>query len=179
MSRRHLWPPLAVLLAIFAYAMAKSSDRTAASQMAVANRLSAHSAVITSVTVAPAPAQRSIATTNTPQPTPLKEAIPTREILRAEVARDPHETPQALLSFSVDLQQRQVEAMKSEHAAQIIFKELEHCTADATSPSAVRALCLLDAKRLQTAYPSLASEYRQLEAAVDARTVGLIKDIRR
>src|SRR5262249_30351475 len=108
------------------------------------------------------------------------EITPSGEDLRREVADNPHTTPIGLVRFSVELYEKQTEALKSEETAHTFFSELENCALGPEQKGLhnVQALCLLNAKRLQKAYPSLAREYDRLESQAEPDAVRLMSDMR-
>lgn len=107
---------------------------------------------------------------------PLKEKIPPAEALREQVAKNPHGTPAALTGFSIALGEKMDAAQKSEAEAKAFFNELEDCTLgrEQQGRHSIQALCLLNAKRLGHAFPSLARDYEELERRSDPRTVDII-----
>ncbi len=99
---------------------------------------------------------------------PVAKLIPPLAKVRAEVEKDPHGTPEAITKFSLGLGQR-LDALKSEDDARGFMTELDQCV---TKPSretvaSAKTLCLLNAKRVAQKYPSLESEYSNLEGRAD------------
>jgi hypothetical protein len=110
-------------------------------------------------------------------------SIPNRETIRAEVEKNPHETPPSLLKFSIELGRQFKIAMLSEKNARSFFKKLEECVTDPTLQGAdsSQALCLRDAQRLARAFPSLQGLFNNLsdEASPQARRLGLLSTDRK
>ncbi|MES2962553.1 MAG: hypothetical protein V4760_01595 [Bdellovibrionota bacterium] len=96
---------------------------------------------------------------------PVAQLIPSIENLRAEVAKNPHGTPQGLSKFSISLGDR-LDALKNEVEAGNFMEELDECV---TKPSVettsdVKTLCLLNAKRVGEKFPALRAKSANLEA---------------
>jgi hypothetical protein len=110
---------------------------------------------------------------------PLREIMPSKEQLRREVEADPHETPRALLDFSVSLFDREVLGLQSEDKARALLSELETCTLgpEQKGMHSLQAICLMTARRLKNTYPGLASHYDQLEHQADPQAVRLMSDV--
>lgn len=95
---------------------------------------------------------------------PVAKLIPRAEDVRAEVAKNPHGTPEALVRLSVSLGDR-LDALKTESEASGFLDELDECVmkpAVATT-SDVKTLCLLNAKRVGEKFPVLESKFAGLE----------------
>lgn len=110
--------------------------------------------------------------------TPLREQIPTQELLRDEIQKDPHSTPPSLLEFANDLTPRLKRALRSEQDASRFFGELRECAESDQSravPLTVQAICLSNALVLTDRYPNLRGEYTHLLAHVDQEVIHLIQ----
>jgi hypothetical protein len=108
---------------------------------------------------------------------PVADLAPSTEELRREVEQDVHATPEAMVKFSVLLMEREKAAAENDNSAREFFAELQACALNSQSSAAVQALCLLNAKRLAQARPSLNSEYDALERRSNPKAAGLMKDL--
>lgn len=95
---------------------------------------------------------------------PVAKLIPRAEDVRAEVAKNPHGTPEALVRLSVSLGDR-LDALKSESDASGFLDELDECVTKSSVPttSDAKTLCLLNAKRVGEKFPALESKFANLE----------------
>jgi hypothetical protein len=109
----------------------------------------------------------------------LAKVMPDKKTLRDEVAKNPEETPKALLAFSVDIAQRMEAASSSPAAAAQLFGELEECVLEndqTNEPArAAQALCLLNANRLGSQSSGLKSRYKDLENRANPDVVKLTR----
>ena len=108
----------------------------------------------------------------------LEIAVPSREEVRAEVAKDPHATPFSLMKFAASLGPKLEASMASEDTAKKFFSELTSCTEDTQGghPESARALCLHNAHLLREKYSSLKEPYETLRNSVPER-IGSLADI--
>lgn len=115
-----------------------------------------------------------------PQPsvaTPVTKLAPSLQALRQQVSSNPHDTPQALVEFSVALSEKMRLAFDSEPEAGRLMGEFEECALgpDLKGNSSVQALCILNARRLQLKYTSLASRYQEIQTRSDPRARELMQ----
>lgn len=82
---------------------------------------------------------------------------PSPEALKAEVEQDPHQTPLSLIRYSEELGQHMDLAAESDAYAEKFFRYLEGCAAMDERDSAlpVRAICLINARKLSETKPEL------------------------
>ena len=101
--------------------------------------------------------------------TPVVKLAPTAETMRSEVERDPHSPPTSLISFAADLAPKMDEAQKSPAAAEKFFAELQDCLASPklAQSRTVRALCLVNIRRLGQQIPSMKSRAEAAFAKAD------------
>jgi hypothetical protein len=99
---------------------------------------------------------------------PVAKLIPSTAKVRSQVEKDPHTTPEAVVSFSLGLGER-LDQLKSEDEARGFMKELDSCVTGQVQETvtSARTLCLLNAKKVARKYPSLESEYTNLEGRAD------------
>ncbi len=105
------------------------------------------------------------------KPIPVSQP-PSLKALRDEVAKNPHETPQALLRFGADLGVRMEEAKKNKDAAIQLLSELKGCSQPASaddSPVQARAICLVTAREIARIWPDLKSTAEEIVSGSDAR----------
>lgn len=88
---------------------------------------------------------------------PVSALAPTAEKIREEVEKNPHVPADSLISFAADLAPKMEAAMKSPEAAEKFFVELEDCLGSSRlrGSATVRALCLVNIRRLGQKVPSL------------------------
>lgn len=110
---------------------------------------------------------------------PLKDVTPNLAAIREEVAKNPHETPKALMAFSVSLSDRLQAALSSESESEKFFGELESCTQEQKTDGSrsIAALCIVNARRLADKHPSLKQRYTELEASADKKALALSKTV--
>jgi hypothetical protein len=91
--------------------------------------------------------------------------IPTLRDVREQVAKNPHETPPALLQFAKDLSAQAEAAKASPEAASRFFETLEGCaqnrearSSDDLVPVAAQTLCLTTADEFSKLYPEKLGE---------------------
>jgi hypothetical protein len=149
-----------------------SSD--ASNSLAPTESPSGHSSAAVQESSAPKPVHKLL---NKPLSKPVASLIPSNEKLRAEVEKNPHVTPQALLRFGLDLGQRLDEAVKSSEASEKFMRELDECVVGNRDgqASSTRALCLLNARHLAEARPEFKNDYLTLEAKASREIVELSK----
>jgi hypothetical protein len=106
----------------------------------------------------------------------VRQEAPSREEIRQAVMANPHATPPPLIAFSVAVGRKMALGLQSEDKALLLFSELEECAlgADLKGSRSVQAVCILNAKRLRTKYPVLASRYEGLEQQADPSAVKMM-----
>lgn len=109
----------------------------------------------------------------------LRSIVPSSGELRSETASDPHSTPPSLLTFSLRLYQKQIEARQSPGKAREYFAELRSCALGeiANVSRNTEAVCLLNAKKLRAEHPWLSADYERLVQRADPATVKLIRGL--
>lgn len=109
--------------------------------------------------------------------TPLKEEMPSLNEVRAEVQKDPHETPPQLLKFSEALESKMQIALKSEAAGRLMMSQLQDCALapPGTTSTSVSAMCLVGAKQIAAKYVSLNPEAEAMLAHADENTLRIYK----
>lgn len=112
---------------------------------------------------------------------PLREFTPPLGELRAEVGRDPHNTPTALLKFSVALGVKTEHALESEEAARDLYRELNECLEGGVERNArsVQALCLRKAAELKDKHEALSGDYEVLRKKADPQAGELVDFLKR
>ncbi|MCM2277579.1 MAG: hypothetical protein NDJ89_05835 [Oligoflexia bacterium] len=101
--------------------------------------------------------------------------IPELPRVRDEIAREPHVTPPALVSFGAELGARLTIALESESHAREFLTQLKACVEPkptGTLPAA-EAMCLLHAEWVTERYAGLAPELAELktQASAEARAI--------
>lgn len=126
-------------------------------------------------------AQKPAAQPGTPEATgrTVRELAPSREDLRQEVAKNPHDTPVSLLSFSAGLYERTAAALQDPAAAETLFEELQDCVTgtDQKGKTSVQAICMLNARRLHEKHESLSRRYENLERQADPKILDLMQGL--
>ena len=94
---------------------------------------------------------------------PIAKVLPKLEIVRAEVAENPHVTPRAVIDFSLSLGDR-MKAVHSEKDAALLLEELDTCATNPVHPTtqSIKSLCYISAERLAAKYPTLQSRLAHL-----------------
>ncbi len=94
------------------------------------------------------------------QRSPLPFNAPDAATYRAEVERNPHETPPSLLRFAAEVAQRQAEVQRTPHLRGTLFDDLGRCALDAQRqlPSSARSFCLLQLRQLASRHPAQFAE---------------------
>ena len=99
---------------------------------------------------------------------PVFPSIPSQEVLREEVAEDPHGLAPSIIEFATDMAPHFERALKSEENARVFLIQLEHCVESVqNAPMTIRAICLSNAKILADQYPSLAEKVKELMDTAD------------
>lgn len=133
----------------------------------------------------PRPLASSLGEAPAAEQKPSKKAIridqpPALAKLREEVKKDPHETPQALLRFGVDLGVRMQEAKKDKAEAAKLLGELKSCAQPETlddSPVQARAICLVSARQIEQMWPDLTSMAEEVVSHGDSKALELASKI--
>lgn len=108
----------------------------------------------------------------------VQELAPSLAELKRDAERDPEGTPPSLVSFSLAIYHKLEAALTSEAKARSLLAELKTCVSQHEGVSlSVQSVCLLNARRLLSAYPSLSQEYRQIETDSDPRARRLISGL--
>jgi hypothetical protein len=95
--------------------------------------------------------------------------VPNLKEVREQIAKDPHQTPPALLKFARDLAEKTEVAKRSPEKAKTLFETLENCLQGGKDPSestpvAAQTLCITTAEELTKLYPQeFSSRLKQLE----------------
>jgi hypothetical protein len=95
--------------------------------------------------------------------------VPNLKEVREQIAKDPHQTPPALLKFARDLAEKTEAAKRSPEKAKTLFETLENCLQGGKDPSestpvAAQTLCITTAEELTKLYPQeFSSRLKQLE----------------
>ena len=107
---------------------------------------------------------------------PVLEQMPRAADVREEVKANPHSTPVSVVMFSAMLYERMQSASQDPKQAASLFTELRDCvtTKEDATVSSVRALCLLNAKRLGAKFSGLAGDLHQLQQSADPKVVQLL-----
>lgn len=105
----------------------------------------------------------------------LKVSLPENELLRNEVASNPHATPNSLIRFSVEVAQKMELALASETSSKILFQQLEACVTKSDGAHSAQAVCLINAKRIAKKYKDLRSDYDSLIRKADPEVVSQIR----
>jgi hypothetical protein len=106
---------------------------------------------------------RPAASSQNENPT-LVATPPSAEIVRSEVARNPHTTPPSLIQFAAAMSAKFSRAVQSPENAKIYLEELERCI-DADSPSTVasaQGLCILHMRELVGRFPVLEERAKKI-----------------
>ncbi len=111
--------------------------------------------------------------------TPVEKLIPKIEDIREEIAQDPHQTPQSLLNFAVELSEKMDVALRSREASEFLLSELKDCTAGEkvkTAPSA-SAACIKNAYELSAKYDELRHEADLVNSQADPEAQKIYKNM--
>lgn len=132
------------------------------------------------LSISPAPA---VVASSSPALGKLK--LPTLSEVREQVAKDPHQTPPALIQFAKDITAQTEAAKKSPETARTFFETLENCVQNSEKgegdsiPVPAQTLCLTTAEELAKLYPnelggrlselqkSASPEAKRIRAALD------------
>jgi hypothetical protein len=111
----------------------------------------------------------------------LMQVTPSREALSAEVAKNPHETPRALIAFSISLHERLKAAIQEPDKAPEFFDQLENCVRapEQQGNTNVESLCLQTARRLSEKIPNLTGRLAQLESGAEPEALKLSQAVDR
>jgi len=104
--------------------------------------------------------------------------LPKMEVIREQIARDPHQPPTAVLEFAKSLAPKMELAMRDEESAGSFFGTLEKCVLEGKegqSLTSAKALCLTNADNLQKKFPSLNERYQQLYDAAPTPIQKLVR----
>lgn len=116
-----------------------------------------------------------------PESKPIQVAQPpSLKTLRDDVAKNPHETPQALLRFGADLGVRMEEAKKDKNSAIQLLSELKGCSQPASvddSPVQARAICLVTAREIAQIWPDLKNSVEEVVSGADSKARELANKI--
>lgn len=93
----------------------------------------------------------------------LRTSFPDKNILREEVARDPHEIPPSLIHFSTILGPLMEIAYESKKDAVLLISALQDCALDDTVAESARALCVSNAHKLGDIYEELKERANEIE----------------
>jgi len=97
----------------------------------------------------------------------ISALAPTRAVLREEVEKDPHRTPESFHAFAAEIGHRMEALKRSPEKAPQFFSELSECvkSSELSSTPTVQALCLTNARRLGKMFPGLKADAEKLNAA--------------
>ena len=92
--------------------------------------------------------------------------FPDKADVRAEVASNPHRTPESIINFASALGPLMDKAHKNSEDANLLMKELHQCALDETVAQTARALCLSNAEKLAQSYPQMKEKASEIRANV-------------
>ena len=101
-------------------------------------------------------------------------APPSISELRAEIARDPHHTPEALIRFSIEMGERMKLALENEQSATELLVSLKACMQEGV-PEQAQSFCLSNAEELARKFPAKFDAYVELRDAASPRIRQLAK----
>jgi hypothetical protein len=113
--------------------------------------------------------------------------LPRSEVLRNEVARNPHGTPRSILVLGAELGVRLRVALRSESDARVFFSHLRECVvgnSTDTPPPSVQALCFVHARQLVRRFPGspglpgLRDELAELDSALSPEAKNILNWMR-
>jgi hypothetical protein len=96
----------------------------------------------------------------------LRDSFPENDQLKAQIQRNPHSTPKALLSFAKQLGPLMEKALKNETDAKVLMSEFQACALDETVAVAGRALCVQDTEKLAELHPHMKNKASELRSSV-------------
>lgn len=105
--------------------------------------------------------EKKIETTNE-EISALKKALPDKQVVREEVEKDPHRTPESLLNFAKRSGPLMERALKDKAAANELISTLQDCALDETVAEAARALCVSNMEKIAKIHPEHAAKFKDL-----------------
>ncbi len=100
---------------------------------------------------------------------PLEKLLPKLEDVRAEVEKDPHQTPSSLIRFAAEMSVKMDIALQSKEASQFLLNELLDCTSNEKSKTTVStsAACIKNAYELSSKYEDLSQDADRVKSRAD------------
>lgn len=108
----------------------------------------------------------------------LETYLPRVEDVRAELNQDPHNTPKALLAFSVALSDQMDLALRSLPASRYLLAELQICASQDKTPSSAAAICIKNAYELSAKYEELTPDADALKSKAPPEAQQIFKNMK-
>lgn len=83
----------------------------------------------------------------------LKKSFPDKQVVREEVEKDPHKTPESLLNFAQKTGPLMEKALKNKTSSYELLGTLRDCALDESVAEAARALCVSNMEKIAKVYP--------------------------
>ena len=101
--------------------------------------------------------------------------FPDKVDVKAEVASNPHRTPESIIKFASALGPLMDKAYKNINDANLLIEELHDCALDETVAQTARALCLSNAEKLSQSYPQMKDKASDIRANVSPEVIKVLK----
>jgi hypothetical protein len=89
----------------------------------------------------------------TEEVTAFKKSLPDKQVVREEVEKDPHRTPESLHNFAQTSGPLIEKALKNKVSANELLNTLQDCALDESVAEAARALCVSNMEKIAKAHP--------------------------
>lgn len=108
----------------------------------------------------------------------FRDSLPSLELIKEEVQKDPHSTPNSLITFAKKLGPLMEKALKNLTNAEMLADELQDCAMDESIIHSARATCVANMERLAERHQIFEERAEQIKKNVssDVRTLLNNKD---
>jgi hypothetical protein len=118
--------------------------------------------------------KRSISSISSEDLKRLRNSFPVKADVRAEVARDPHRTPESLIKFATNMGPLMQKAYKNNDDAGLMVKELRDCATDESIAKSARALCVSNVEKIAKTHPEMKKNADELRASVSPEVLEVL-----
>lgn len=98
----------------------------------------------------------------------LRDKLPLKEDMKAEVREKPHQTPKSLVTFATALGLMSEKAFLNVTNADLFLDELDDCTSNDKIAESARALCLSKAEKTAQKFPTLKDKFNIIKERAPA-----------